>query len=248
MFTSKNHLHQNMGVNIDIAAFFVDRKVPANNSYWKGRLLYVSGGTGYLFIPLFFDLQNKCGANLEQVLEEEYIRLMEFILDSAAMYEFKQIDFSTHIDNCKRILKNRVKNKILFNDLVEYFSDDSLKAYKNLGTSSKALNRGDTFLFVLCYLDLPEETTKNIIEKWYALVPSFLLMDDIMDLRDDQEKNEENAVSDFGAGAKGIENALEFLRIKFGQLKTVNQQLGNFFEISLKRKMETPYMQSILNN
>ncbi len=248
MFTSKQQLHLDLGVDTGIAQFFVDRKVPENNMYWKGRLLYVAGGTGYLFIPLFYDLQFKCGVSYEKILDEEYIRLMEYILHSAARYEFEEISFVEHLENCKNILKNRISNYSLYNNLLEYFNDGQLKPYKNLGTSSKALNRADTFLFSICFLDLDKHVTDTIINNWYALVPSFLLMDDIYDLREDRKNNEENSVSDFGPGNEGLEKAIKFLRDKSDQLKNFNIKLGMYFENSLEKKIHTTYMQSLLND
>jgi hypothetical protein len=247
MFTSKEHLHENLGVDKTIAKFFVDRSVPINNRYWKGRYLYVAGGTGYLFIPLFFDLQYKCGADIKVVLSEAYVQLTEQILHSAARYEFEEISFSEHISNCESIMAGCIRNQDLYNDLLTYFKSHQLKPYKNLGTASKPLNRGDTLLFSLCFLDVPSEVTYKIIESWYALVPSFLLMDDVSDLQNDREKQEENSISDFGEGTRGIENALDFLRGKFNQLKQFNPKLGSFFENGLDRKIQTPYMQSLLN-
>ncbi|MEJ7766182.1 MAG: hypothetical protein WKF89_00115 [Chitinophagaceae bacterium] len=247
MFTSKHHLHENLGLDFEIAAFFVDRNVPVENLYWKEKYLYVSSGTGYLFIPLFVDIQYKCGVSIENLLEEEYIRLMEAILHSAAMHEHKLIQFQTHVSNCKALCKNKVKNVPLYTDLLEYFEND-LRMYKNLGTNNKALNRADTFLFTLCYLDLPGKITNTIIEKWYALVPSLLLMDDIMDLKDDQEKNEENAVNGFSTGSEGVETAITFLREKFLAVKSFNIKLGEFLEGSLMRKLQTPYMTSMLKS
>jgi hypothetical protein len=248
MFTSKEHLHQNLGVDYDIAQFFVDRKVPQNNRYWKDRYLYVASGTGYLFIPLFFDLQFKCGVGREWVMNEDYIKLMEAILNSAAMYEFEEIGFQEHLANCKTIMTNRIKNNTLYNALLIYFSDEQLRPYGNLGTPSKALNRGDTLLFSLCYLDLNKEVTDKVLKSWYALVPSFLLMDDISDLQQDKEKNEENSVNDFGPGSRGVERAIEFLRDNFKLLKIYNSKLGSHFESSIERKIETPYLHSLLNN
>ena len=248
MFVSKEHLNYNLGVDPEIAAFFVNRKVPVNNSYWKGRLLYVSRGTGYIFIPLFFDLQYKCGVSREEVLSEEYVQVMEKILHSAALHEFELISFNEHIDNCKEILNNKVNNEQLYVDLLEYFKNEDLVPFKNLGTTSKALNRGDTFLFSLCYPRFSKQLTDKIVREWYALVPSFLLMDDIMDLKEDQEKNQENSIADFGNGNLGVQLAIEFLRKKFAELKRVNDKLGLYFESSLERKLQTPYLQSILNN
>src|SRR5438105_9385068 len=242
MYISKEHLQTNLGVDADIAAFFVDRKVPENNRYWKGRYLYISRGTGYMFIPLFFDIQFRCGVRKEIILNEEYVQLMEKILDSAGLHEFEQISFHEHLENCKALISNRIKNEELYKDLLEYFKNDDLMPYKNFGTTSKALNRGDTFLFTLCVLDLSKDVTNKIIEEWYALIPSFLLMDDIMDLSEDQQKNAENSIKDFGQGNTGVERAIEFLRQKFNHLKDVNNKLGEYFENSLERKLQTPYL------
>lgn len=248
MFTSKKYLQNNLGVDADIAAFFVDRKVPENNLYWKERLLYVAKGTGYLFIPLFFDLKYKCGVSKQYLLHEDYVQLMEEILNSAAMHEFEQISFHEHIENCRFLMSGKVKNTLLYADLLEYLSDEDLKPVKNIGTPSKALNRGDTFLFTLCFLELPDNVVNQILEEWYALVPSFLLMDDIMDLKEDRERNEENAINDFGQGANGVEKAIDYLKIKFNHLKSVNVQLSEYFERSLQQKLQSPYMQFLLKH
>jgi len=248
MFTSKQQLHFDLGVDPGIAAFFVNRKVPVNNFYWKDRLLYVSKGTGYLFIPLFFDLQMKCGVSREAVLNEEYVTLMEAILNSAALHEMEQISFVEHLENCKKIIEKKIKNYHLYNDLLGYFGDQRLLPYKNLGTFNKALNRGDTFLFGTCFLDLDKQLSDKIIEYWYALVPAFLLMDDISDLHEDQVKNEENAVTAFGPGHEGLEKSIEFLKVKFNHLKTINSALGLYFERSLEKKLQTEYIQSLINN
>ena len=248
MFTSKENLHYNFGIDESIAKFFVDRKAPVNNMYWKDRYLYVASGTGYLFIPLFFDLQYKCGVNQEDVIKEDYVKLMEEILNSAALYEFEKISFNVHLANCKKIMSEQVKNHRLYNALLVYFGDEQLKPYQNLGTSSKPLNRGDTMLFSLCYLDLNKEVETEILACWYALVPSFLLMDDISDLLQDKEKNEENSINDFGPGSKGVEKAIAFLRNKFNLLKKYNNKLGLYFENSLDNKLQTPYLQSLLTD
>ena len=127
MFTSKIHLANNLGVDPDIAAFFVDRKVPENNTYWKGRLLYVAGGTGYLFIPLWFDIQFKCGVNKTILLSEAYVFAAEEILNSAGKHENNEINFETHIDNCKALLSGKIKQPHLYSQLLAYFSDAKTK-------------------------------------------------------------------------------------------------------------------------
>lgn len=247
MFTSKTQLAESMGVDMEIATFFVDRKVPTNNQYWKGRYLYVASGTGYLFIPLFFDLQFKLGIPKTIVLNEAYVNLTEQILDSAAQHEFDIITFTQHLENCKQLLKGKIKNEQLYSDLLNYFEKYSLEPYKNLGTKSKALNRGDTFLFSLCFLEASVKEIEKIIVNWYALVPSFLLMDDVMDLKEDQKKNQENSLVDFGEGSEGVRNAITFLEKSFTILETCNLLLAAYFKKNLQQKLQTAYLQSLLN-
>lgn len=246
LYTSKQYLQNTMGVDADIAAFFVDRNIPAHNLYWKDRYLYVAKGTGYLFIPLFFDLMYKAGLSKGTILNEEFVKLTENILDSAARHELDMISFDEHVNNCRELLNNKVVNLNLFTDLTQYFSNKALP-YNYLGTFSTALNRGDTYLFALCSLNIPLYLTPKIIELWYILIPSFLLMDDIMDLEEDRKKNDENSINDFGAGNTGVSNAISFLTNKFKKLKDVNSLLGEYFEKSLQRKLNTRYLKFLLN-
>ena len=248
MYTSKEFLHNNLGIDLEIATFFVDRNVPVNNKYWKGRYLYVASGTGYLFIPLFFDLTFKLGIPKAQLLDPLYIQVCESILHSAALHEYEEISLSEHIENCTLLVTPYIRNQALFDDLNEYFRNQKLRPYKYLGTFSKALNRADSFLFALSTLQITESLLKKTIEQWYALIPSFLLLDDITDLKEDRQKDEENAIGDFAPGTPGVQKAIDYLRLKFSYMKSVNQQLGEFFERSLERSLHTPYLQSILNS
>ena len=116
-----------------------------------------------------------------------------------------------------------------------------------MGTPSKALARGDTMLFQLCMLE-DTHAIQEMIGYWYTLVPSFLLMDDVMDLHEDKRKGEENSIADFGEGSNGLHNALAYLRSNFLQMKQKNEKLGLFFENSLNNKIATPYLQHLLNN
>ena len=247
MFTSKIRLIYNFGVDEEVAAFFVDRKIPQENSYWEKRLLYVANGTGYLFIPLFFDIQLKMGVNKKTLLSEDYIQLSEHILDSAARYEKNQYDFNTHIQRCKELVYTKTVQHNLFADLDHFFNQAKLIPYKYLGTTNRALNRGDSFLFLLCVLDVPETTLQEIIKGWYALTPSFLLMDDVMDLQEDKQRGEENSINEFGEGADAVKKAIEYLKNNFNILKTFNQKLGDFFEQSLEKKLRSAYLRDLLD-
>ncbi len=246
LYTSKEYLHSSIDIDPEIAAFFVDRKVPVNNMYWKDRYLYISKGKGFLFIPLYFDLMYRAGLSKEQILNEDFVRLTEDILHSAALHEAEKIDLNEHVKNCRNLLDGKIRNHTLFRDLSEFFSRQAV-AYEYLGTFSSALNRGDTYLYALCSLSLPAEQTSMAIKLWYALVPTFLLMDDVVDLNEDRRKGEENSINDFGSGTEGLLSALCFLRENFSKLKRFNQKLGDWLERSLEKMMTTPYMTSLLN-
>lgn len=246
MFTSKQDLIAHMGVDPEIAAFFVDRTVPKNNTYWKGRYLYVARGTGFLFIPLFFDLQMRAGVDRKTLLDEDYVQLMESIMDFAGKYENGEMDFDAHIAAIVSLVSMRVVQPELLKDLNEYFSRNPPIPTGRLGTENKALNRGDALLFLLTVLTMEEAVINQIIGYWYLLVPSFLLMDDIMDLQEDQDKQEENSLALYGYNAEGIRKALVVLDENFSKLEVVNPLLGGFFRRSLEKNLETTYFKHIL--
>jgi hypothetical protein len=247
MFTSKKQLIDAMGVNPEIAAFFVDRKVPADNLYWKGRLLYVSRGTGYLFIPLYFDLMFKSGLPLASVLDDSFVRLAEDILHSAAQWEHTHIEREEHITTCRRLLEGRIHHVDLFDSLNTYFSQPTLSPLSNLGTASPALNRGDSLLYQLCSLPVDVDW-KLMVSHWYSLVPSFLLMDDVMDLHADVEAGEENAIADFGEGKQGLMNAFAFLKKNFENIAQFNPVLATYFQQAFNSKMASPYIIELLKS
>ena len=162
------------------------------------------------------------------------------------MYELQTITFNQHVENVKLLVSPYIKQPQLFEDLSRYFDHEELKPYKYLGTFSKALNRADSYLFTLVMLEATSLQVKRMVDAWYALVPSFLLLDDLTDLQEDIENNEENSIRDFGEGSVGVEKAIEYLRLKFSYLKSVNLQLGEYLQQSLEKRMLSPYMQLIL--
>ncbi|MBZ5857267.1 hypothetical protein [Flavihumibacter profundi] len=247
MFTSKQELSGAMGVDPEIAAFFVDRKIPAGNQYWKGKYLYVARGTGFLFIPLFFDLQLRAGIDRKILLDESYVQLMEKILDFAAQYELKKMDFEAHIGFIEELVRAKSVQPELLENLSTYFKQRPLDAYGILGTGIPAMNRGDALLYLLTVLDAHADIIKKIIAYWYLLVPSFLLLDDIMDLQEDQDNQEENSLSHFGYDTEGVRKAIDLLDNNFAAISAVNPLLGNFFRSMLDQKKQSTYFQLILN-
>jgi len=247
MFTSKQDLIVKMGVDPEIAAFFVDRAVPKNNAYWKGRYLYVARGTGFLFIPLFFDLQLRAGVDRKALLDEDYVQLMENIMNFAGKFENGEIDFDAHIAAIESLVSMRIVQPDVLKDLKEYFGQNPPRPTGRFGTENTALNRGDALLYLLTVLPAEASVINQIIDYWYLLVPSFLLMDDIMDLQEDQDKQEENSLALYGYNAAGIRKALAVLDEKFSKLEVANPLLGSYFRRSLEKNLETTYFKHILN-
>ena len=203
MFTSVRILTDQLGVDSDIARFFVDRPVPQDNRYWKGRLLYVAQGNGYLFIPLVYDILYRLGVPKEALLEEAHIRLMESVLDSAGKVEFDGLSGATHVEACREILLGSVRNPWLWRELLDYFEKGQPTA--TLGLPVPPLNRADTFLFSLCNLDMNESLTRSFLKYWYALIAFFLMMDDVMDWEEDKKLGEENAILHLGDGPEAFD-------------------------------------------
>lgn len=246
MFTSIEQLVQSYGVDREIAKCFVDRKVPKENAYWKGRLLYVSRGNGFLFIPLLFDLMHKAGVPKEKLLSEGFVLLMEKILDYAALYEYGEMDFRTHIEKIEALVAPNSKQPWLLDNLRHYFNQELLHPSGGLGDENPPLNRGDAMLFLFVDLEETKPVIEKIIRYWYSLVPAFLLLDDLADLQDDREKNEENSLQYYGYDTEGVKKGIDILRGKFRALEEVNEVMMGFFLKALDGLLANTYFQHIL--
>ena len=78
MVITSRKLQDQLGVNSRIADYFAnERPVPVNNLFWKNKRIYISGGFGFLTIPLAFDLIHKSGVPLELLLNDEHVSSME---------------------------------------------------------------------------------------------------------------------------------------------------------------------------
>jgi hypothetical protein len=238
MFISTRFLSDRLGIDKDIAAFFVDREVPAGNRYWKDRLLYISRGNGFLFIPVVYDFLFKLGLSKEALFESGQVERMEAILHSAGKVEYDLMAGTEHIKECYTIMEGHVVNKWLWNALDKYFTQNHGAPTQDLGLPLLPLNRADTFLFSICDLNLDEGATRNFLTYWYALMSSFLMMDDVVDYDDDLKKGEENAVTFLGEGKEALLKAIEILRRDFNTLSNLNPSLGAHFRGILDKEME----------
>jgi hypothetical protein len=230
MFIAVRTLHNNMGVDETIARFFVDRKVPADNAFWRKRLLYITRGNGYISIPVYYDLLFRIGLPRESLLEEKHIQFMERVMHYAIAVEFKEMSFEEQLENIIQLLLGRIKNQEFYDRLIPYLQQPVLRPQGELGMPVPALNRADVFLFILCDLHMTKEQTTKALTYWYALHTSYLLMDDIGDYEKDMEEKEENSVAELGNGRAGLDKAMQVLNNNIKLLNTINPLLCNNLE------------------
>ena len=228
MFISVNQFAREMGVNEKIGRFFVDRKPPENNSFWKGRLLYIGFGNGYVSIPVYYDILHRTGLPVETLLDEKHIHFMEQVMHFAILEERNEISKTEELKCIRALLKDRVHNNSYYDTLNRYLDQPVLKPMDSFGTIYPALNRADVFLFVLCDLPLTETQWQQAIRYWYALHPSYLIMDDIRDYVSDKEKGEENIIIGLGDGSDGFEKAFGMLRKNSETMQEINPVLAQF--------------------
>jgi hypothetical protein len=228
VFISVNYFEQQMGVDKTIARFFVDRKPPLNNSFWEGRLLYIGFGNGFVSIPVFYDILFRLGLPVEMLLNERHIQFMEQLMHFAILQERNEIDKTEELVQIRNLLTGRIHNQVYYESLTRYLDQGLLKPLDFFGMDFPALNRADVFLYILCDLTLSEMQWQQAIRYWYALHPSYLIMDDIRDYSSDKENDEENVVVDMGEGPEGFEKAFEMLRKNSSTLREINPVLAGY--------------------
>lgn len=232
MFLTKDDLKLSYGVDLNIGKAYVDREVPKDNLYWKGRTIYVPGASGYIFMPIYSDLLRRSGATNSFLLSESYFSFNESILHSAALLEHRQVDWVTHIEQCIAIVLPHVKRVSLFEELKQY-----LLAHKpiktrgsRLGTDFPSLNRADSYLLSLACIPDTAFDEQKAIDAWYAMITYFLLMDDLADIREDISNNEENAIVDAGLNQSGIDKIESMMNEGIDKLNLINPVLANRIE------------------
>lgn len=212
MFTSKEDLKLSYGIDMEIGKFFVDRKVPENNLYWKDRLLYINPMPGYLFIPIYTDIEYRLGISKSELLSEEHISFMESIMHCIARQEFSALSQKQHVRECIEITRAVCRNEKLMGQLQRYFEGERVIDGISFGMPYQALNRVDTYLFTLCFFEFDDNTKKKLIDGWHALMGFYLITDDLDDISDDINENEENTIVEAGlsdSGAKAVENIMQ---------------------------------------
>lgn len=227
MFLTCDDLKLAYGVDMEIGRFYVDRKVPADNVYWKKRYLYIPPVPGFYFMPVFSDLAFRSGIEKSAILSENFIGLAEKILDSAGRLEQKAISWEEHISECIKLTELNLANKDFLEDLKSYFAGKKENASVPLGTPYPSLNRADAYLFALCSIPFDQEKKVKLVESWYALMTYFLILDDLVDIKEDFKNHEENALIDAGLSEQGAAIITEMINRSYVQMEKINPVMAN---------------------
>lgn len=227
MFLSRNELKLTYGIDLEIGQAYVDRPVPEGNLYWKGRKLYITPVSGYLFMPIFADLAMRCGVPRAELLSEQAFTLAEQLLHSAMKLEMGMINWEEHVAEATSLATAQSKNPLLLEDLKQYFSGSAAPSGFAYGTPFPSLNRADTYLFYLVVFDVNRETLGSLLDAWYAMITYFLIMDDLGDIRSDLEKQEENAFIDAGLNESGVARILAMIDDAHDKMLRVNPVMAN---------------------
>lgn len=246
MFLSANALEIQYGIDAKIAKFFVDRDPPKDNLYWKDKLLYLRPQPGYIFIPLITDLYFRSGIPKEQLLSEEFVQTVESICHYAAQQEFGLISKEEGIRQCIQLVAGSVKDDLFLQSLKEYFSEK--KGFiASLTTAFPALHRGDLFLFALCILAIDRKKQEQLVQTWFALISTLLLLDDAEDYIDDREKGEENAFIESGSNREGFDRIRDMLSKNLDYISLINPVLADALHRKFSAIADKPGIKEYLN-
>lgn len=229
MFLTKHDLKLSYGIDLEIAAFHVDRKVPLDNLYWEGRSIYLPGAPGYLFIPIFADLLRRAGLTNHDLLTEKQMKVNEKILHAAALLEHGKISWQQNVEQVLSAVIPHPSAVSLYEEIKAYLSA-SAKPINNggrLGTRFPSLNRADTYLLSMTAFDTSMFDVDLAISSWYALMTYFLIMDDLADIREDLVNQEENVLLDAGLTPKGAALVMEMIEHSIVTMNNINPVMAN---------------------
>lgn len=247
MFVSANFLSIHYGVDDAIAQFFVDREPPADNLYWHKKLMYLRPEPGFLFIPLIVDLLYKNGIEKDALLSESFVGLMEAVGHISALEETKQIGKSEAIEKYFSLISSLETPDFYVAELKDYFANGSASLINKLRTPFNALHRGDAFLFSLCALNFKQEQLPQLIQHWFALISTLLLLDDAEDIEIDQSTGDDNAFIEAGLNESGIGAIKQLVTTNLQLIDRINKPLAITLDKKLKTLASKPMLASLIN-
>lgn len=248
MFISTKHLVNKYGVDETIARFFVDREPPRDNLYWHGKLLYLRPSLpGYLFIPLIIDLLHRLGLQKQALLADEFITVMEQVGHISALEEIGKISMAEAIEKCQELTEANAANKVWLDNVTNFFRSNKGNIFGKLTTPFKSLHRGDVFLFSLTTLKFPVSLFNTVVEQWFALISTCLLIDDAQDIESDMETGDDNAFLESGLNLAGLQNITVHVKNCLQKISALNETMAGELERQYQDVMQLPHILKLLN-
>lgn len=247
MFISSGFLGIQYGIDDKIARFFADREPPQNNLYWKDKLMYLRPEPGWLFIPLIVDLLYKCGIDRDQLLSPRFVGLMEDIGHISAQEESRQITHEQALEFCNNLVKTNHTDDEYLHHLIDFVSGGTDNPFSGLTTPFKALHRGDYFLFSLCALQFEPALATKLVQYWFALISTLLLLDDADDLINDQKNGDPNAFIECGLQKEGIERIKQLVSSNLKFIAALNKSMAAKLDQGFVSLQKIPYINQLLN-
>lgn len=248
MFLSKDDLKLAYGVDLDIGSSYVNRNVPDANLYWHQRKVYIPESPGYYFMPIFSDLLFRHGISKNDLLKNDTFIVAESILHAAAQLEYQKLTWKEHISQIKLAIQPYILNDSLFDEIQAYLDvADRPQCQGRLGTTFPSLNRADSYLFVLACLPQQGFDVDGAIKSWYGLMTYFLILDDLVDIKDDLKNREENTFIEAGFDELGIKRIEQMITASHDVLLHVNPVLANRIDHKRKTMDLTQLIRSILS-
>ncbi|TDH18306.1 hypothetical protein EXU57_23925 [Segetibacter sp. 3557_3] len=247
MFVSANFLAINYGVDDTIAKFFTDRQPPANNLYWKDKLMYLRPEIGWLFIPLIVDLLYKSGIPREHLLSEDYVAAMEHIGHISAREEIGEISPQEAVVLATDFVSQKATDEGFLADIVDFVRDGTNNRFKSLSLPFKALHRGDLFLFSLVVLPIQDELEFYVLKCWFALISTLLLLDDADDLELDKANGHENAFIQSGLDQEGVNKIKTLVKTNLAFIAELNRPMASTLDKKFVALSKRPEIFELLN-
>lgn len=246
MFLGTDYLAVHYGVDDKIAKFFVDREPPPGNLYWHDKLLYLRFEPGYLFIPLIVDLLFKLGVPREQLLSEDFVQLMEQVGHVSALEETKKITTHEGVQQCTKLAQLAAKDQFYQDEIVRYFNNEP-NQFSRLRTGIPALHRGDLFLFSIAALPIDKNLYEPIVQTWFALISTLLLLDDAQDVEQDLKEGEENAFLHTGFDETGLEQVKALVKRNLQHISKLNSMMARTLDSQIVNMFNKPRFQQHYN-
>lgn len=214
-------------INPLIIKVCLEREVPTNNLYWKGKTTYLNSEIKYLSIPFWLEI---CFRSLptarEEVLTETFFQVMEQILHYSEEEERAYITYERCLHKCCTIpqIKERLdSNPVLHKEMLAL-----IHGYPNY----KALRRGN---FVLLFALMFSEERAVVMKLAYLLsdlMTCGCILDDLRDIKEDRLQQEDNLILEIGDHRDVLQKSKQLFEEAKNNLSFLSENFAKFLDKS----------------